>query len=139
MGDGPLRAKVEAQVKERVLSDRFVFTGTRMDVPFLLRGAMDCLLYPSLFEGLPLALVEAQAAGLPCVLSDAISTETDLIPPLLQRLPLSEAPSVWGRAVSKALSTAPVVSPDAALETVQNSSLSIQSCIASLTELYEQP
>ena len=54
-----------------------IFTGLREDVSDLLQ-ALDGFAMPSLMEGLPVALVEAQAAGLPCVVSDGVSKEADL-------------------------------------------------------------
>jgi glycosyltransferase involved in cell wall biosynthesis len=61
-GDGPLRAELE----ERAAGMPFEFTGERRDVPQLLAG-MDVFAFPSLFEGLCLAVIEAQAAGVPVV------------------------------------------------------------------------
>ena len=58
-------------------------------------GAMDVFLFPSLWEGLGLALVEAQAAGIPCVLSEHIPYEADVLLPLINRLPLSESVGKW--------------------------------------------
>ena len=51
--------------------------GMRNDIPELLQ-AMDVYLFPSVYEGLPVALVEAQAAGLPCVISDTIAMESKI-------------------------------------------------------------
>ena len=52
------------------LQDRFLFTGLRPDIPALMKGRMDAFLFPSLYEGLPITLLEAQAAGLRCFISD---------------------------------------------------------------------
>jgi glycosyltransferase involved in cell wall biosynthesis len=68
MGDGPLRPWVERRAAE--LGLRAVFTGSRGDVPRLMLGAMDAFVFPSRFEGLGLAMVEAQAAGLPVIAAD---------------------------------------------------------------------
>lgn len=54
-----------------------MFLGVREDIPELMQ-AMDVFVFPSLFEGLPVTLVEAQAAGLPCVVSGTITKEIDL-------------------------------------------------------------
>ena len=51
-----------------------IFLGTRSDIPELLQ-AMDLFLFPSLYEGLPVALIEAQASSLPCLISDQIPKE----------------------------------------------------------------
>lgn len=69
VGEGPLRAGIERQVRERNLEGRVHFAGWRADMPGML-SAMDLFLFPSRWEGLPMALIEAQAAGIPCVTSD---------------------------------------------------------------------
>jgi len=95
VGDGPLRASIEAKVASYSLQDYFVFAGVRSDVPTLMRGAMDALLFPSLREGLPITLLEAQAAGLKCVISDAISPEADLVEDLIQRESPKSSAATW--------------------------------------------
>lgn len=65
-GDGPERARLQALVSERQLADRVSFLGHREDVPELLRQA-DAFVLSSRTEGSPNALLEAMAAGLPCV------------------------------------------------------------------------
>ena len=77
VGDGPLRAAVEEDVAARGISSRVEFLGSRCDVDRLM-SAMDVFLLPSLYEGLPVTLVEAQANGLPSVISDTITTEAHL-------------------------------------------------------------
>jgi len=96
VGEGPLRAAVAAQVREAGIEKRVVFAGARRDVPRLMLGAMDVLLLPSLCEGLPLVAVEAQAAGLRVVASDAVPPEAGQ-GPLLTRLPLSASIASWAR------------------------------------------
>lgn len=77
-GAGELEPHVSQLSEESGLSSsQFLMLGARSDVPELLQ-ALDCLVMPSRYEGLPMALVEAQASGLPCVVSDAISRECDL-------------------------------------------------------------
>ncbi len=66
VGDGPERAALEAQVAALGLRDRVRFLGYRSDVPELL-AACDVFVLPSLYEGLPLALLEAMASGVPVV------------------------------------------------------------------------
>ncbi len=72
LGDGPTRPAVEAAARELGLSSHVSFLRTRPDVPRILVAATDAFLFPSSHEGLGLALVEAQAAGLPCFYSDTI-------------------------------------------------------------------
>lgn len=65
-GDGPLRAELESQARELGIAERCVFLGYRSDVPDLLAAA-DLLVLPSLFEGLPVSVLEAMAAQRPVV------------------------------------------------------------------------
>jgi len=80
VGDGDLRAELETQLQEHQVQDQVLLLGYRSDVPRLLQGAMDGFVFPSLQEGLGVAAVEAQAAGLPCLLSGAIPHEANLFP-----------------------------------------------------------
>ena len=93
LGDGELRNQTEEAVLAAGLRDRVRFLGNVDNVNEWL-SAMDVLLMPSLFEGLPFALVEAQAGGLPCVVSSAVSQEADLTG-LIQFVDLSETPEAW--------------------------------------------
>lgn len=103
IGDGPLRSSIEEKVAGYSLQDHFVFTGVRDDVPTLMRGAMDAFLFPSLREGLPITLLEAQAAGLKCVISDRISAESDLVPGLIHRESVQNSAAAWARQVERQL------------------------------------
>lgn len=64
-------------------------------------SAMDVFLFPSLFEGLPFTLLEAQANGLPCVISDTITPEVVLSRENVRSLSLEEKPEIWAEAVLK--------------------------------------
>jgi glycosyltransferase involved in cell wall biosynthesis len=99
VGDGELRHDIERQVESIGLGERVVFAGERGDVPRLLTGAMDVFVFPSRFEGLPVALLEAQAAGLPCVVSDTIAEDATVIPSLVQRLTLGAPVDEWVSAI----------------------------------------
>ncbi len=95
IGEGPLRPKIEAQVAQAQLRERVIFAGPRPDVPRLMTAAMDAFVFPSHFEGLPLVLLEAQAAGLPCLLADTVAEETRVNSALVRRLSLSQTPETW--------------------------------------------
>ena len=99
MGDGPLRPEIEAMVHTRGLTDIFTFAGTCKNIPAVLKAQVDCLIFPSSYEGLGLAVVEAQAAGVPCLVSDNIPKEADIIPDLIYRLSLSQSPNIWAEAL----------------------------------------
>ena len=68
-------------------------TGQRLDIPQLL-SAMDVFVFPSLYEGMPNTVIEAQATGLPCVIADTITREAD-ITGLVQYLSLTYPASEW--------------------------------------------
>lgn len=72
VGDGELRQSIDQKVKKMKLKDNVIFTGVRSDIPNILQ-AMDVVVFPSLYEGLPVTLVEAQATGLSCVVSSSIT------------------------------------------------------------------
>lgn len=84
--DGGMKDAVVDRLKELGLIDHVIFTGVRSDVSRLLQG-MDVFIMPSISEGIPVALVEAQAAGLPCFVSDTVSSEAD-VTGLCQYIPL---------------------------------------------------
>ena len=100
VGDGVLRPDVEQQAAALGIRDRILFTGVRTDVDRLLQ-AMDVFLMPSLFEGLPGSIVEAQAAGLPCLISDKVPIECKKTE-LVTQIPLEAAPDEWAEAVLSA-------------------------------------
>jgi glycosyltransferase involved in cell wall biosynthesis len=99
VGDGALRPSIEAMVRLSGLSEHFLFTGNRRDVPRLMKGAMDCFVFPSFYEGLGRVAWEAQAAGLPCLLSDTIPDEARIAPSLLRRLSLATPARDWANAL----------------------------------------
>ena len=81
VGDGRLRADIEKKIQQLHLEDKVILTGVRNDVAELLQ-AMDVFVFPSIYEGLPVTIIEAQAAGLPCLISDKVPIEckkTDLV------------------------------------------------------------
>lgn len=136
IGDGELRTTTQQQVQKLGIADHFRFTGERTDVPSLMKGAMDMLLFPSKSEGLPRVVLEAQAAGLTCILSDCVSEETDVIRPLVKRLSLSDSPQLWAEAVLQSLADGPAVSQQEALEAVAASPMNIDNSVRDLEAIY---
>ncbi|MEH6957397.1 glycosyltransferase family 1 protein [Neobacillus drentensis] len=92
-GDGVLRKDIEKRVSELSLQENVKFLGVRSDINQLLQ-AFDLFLFPSLHEGLPLTLIEAQAAGIPCLISDMITNEVDLGLGLMEFLQLTNK-DIW--------------------------------------------
>jgi glycosyltransferase involved in cell wall biosynthesis len=84
VGEGALRPAVEQAIAARGLGDRLVLTGLRSDIPALL-SSFDMMILPSRWEGLGIVVLEAQAAGLPCLLSDRVPEEATVIESLITR------------------------------------------------------
>lgn len=97
VGDGNLRKTIEDKVKAIGLSREVIFTGMRSDVPNLMQ-AMDVFVFPSLYEGLGIVAIEAQAAGLPCILSEGVPMAA-CITDRVQRISLSKSPSFWANQI----------------------------------------
>jgi glycosyltransferase involved in cell wall biosynthesis len=136
VGDGVLRRAVEEQVIETGLKDHVIFTGMRSDVAHLLLGAMDLFLFPSLSEGLGLALVEAQAAGLPCVVSTVVPAEAVVVRDLVCELSLSLSADEWAQTIyEQVLKNCPVARNEA-LDQVRASAFNLERSIDRLLMLY---
>lgn len=99
VGGGPLVDELKQNIRDKGLSRHFVLAGIRGDVPQLMLGAMDVFLFPSIREGLPITLLEAQAAGLRCLASDRVTIEADMIPELVARESLQSPAHEWAQAV----------------------------------------
>lgn len=78
VGTGELENTIKQKVDDLKLNNYVSFLEDRNDIPNLL-NASDIFLLPSLFEGFPVTLVEAQASGLPCIVSDTISEEVNIL------------------------------------------------------------
>ena len=76
-GEGELCEEIKGYVTSKALQEYVIFAGVRKDVAKLL-SAMDLFLLPSLYEGMPNVVIEAQATGLPCLIADTITREADL-------------------------------------------------------------
>lgn len=74
-GEGSLREKMQIACKEKGIEKKVKFLGARQDVNCILQ-AMDIFVFPSLYEGLPITLIEAQMSGIPIIMSDKIPAET---------------------------------------------------------------
>jgi glycosyltransferase involved in cell wall biosynthesis len=136
VGDGPLRHAVQQKVASLGLADRFVFTGVRSDVATLMMGAMDLFLLPSLYEGLPLVALEAQAAGLPTVLSDTIAPEVEVDANLTKRLSLSQPAADWALTVLGLRRDTTPQQRDDALRALETSRFNIETAARCLQCVY---
>jgi glycosyltransferase involved in cell wall biosynthesis len=137
VGDGPLRSKIEAQATGPEIVRKLHFLGCRRDVPRLMRGAMDVFVFPSVSEGLPIALLEAQAAGLRCLVSDAVSDEVACVPGALEFRSLSTGAADWAAHLLR-LTDTPRVAPDVVPPEVSAGQFGIRQSASSLAELYNR-
>jgi glycosyltransferase involved in cell wall biosynthesis len=100
IGEGALKEEIQRQAAEKGIEDSVYFLGVRSDIPQIL-GSLDLFVFPSVYEGLGIVLVEAQAAGIPCLVSDAIPVEADLGLGLVQFKSLDALTSEWAQALLK--------------------------------------
>jgi glycosyltransferase involved in cell wall biosynthesis len=135
VGDGPLVPTVRQDIESRGLSDRCTFAGVHNVVaPFV--SAMDVFLFPSLYEGLGIVALEAQAAGVPVIASTVVPEEIDVIPKLVERISLEDGPAVWASAVVEKLRNGNLKRGDEAL-LLQRSNFALPVCIERLGRIYE--
>lgn len=97
VGSGELRSAMEASIEEKGLSERVRILSNRTDVPRLMK-AMDVFVFPSLYEGLGIVLIEAQASNLRCIVSDAVPQEA-FRTPLAVPVSLKESADCWADSV----------------------------------------
>lgn len=98
VGDGPLKSEMQDYARSKVKDNSIFFLGRRADIPQLLSG-FDVFILPSLFEGAPVSAVEAQFAGLPCLLSDTITKSINATD--CEYLPINASPELWSQKIKK--------------------------------------
>jgi glycosyltransferase involved in cell wall biosynthesis len=103
VGQGPLQSEIEGEMKVMGLAERVHFAGPRTDVPELMQSCMDVFVFPSLWEGFGIAVIEAQAAGLPCIVSDAVSEETTIFAKRVFRLSVGDEVGKWAAKIQEGL------------------------------------
>lgn len=130
VGGGELETELRQKVKELGIENNVIFTGVRTDVKDIL-VCCDCFLMPSLFEGLPFSLVEAQAAGLPCIVSDTVTREADL--GLTEYLSLESGAENWAKSISKTLDMT-----KKKVDEIKLARFDILNTVAQLEEIYDR-
>jgi glycosyltransferase involved in cell wall biosynthesis len=136
VGDGELREVIEQRVAERGLRSAFTFAGLRSDVAALMTSAMDAFVLPSRREGLPVVLVEAQAAGLPCLVADTVSPESKVVDGLLFWESLRASPEVWAKRLLALRPAQPNARRELARRSFEGSPFDIQSNLQLLEACY---
>lgn len=131
IGDGTLREEAEKKARDLGISDRVLFIGNVQNVNDYLH-AMDMFIMPSLFEGLPVTGIEAQAAGLNCIFSENITRELG-ITDLARYLPIDQGPDAWVECICSQSTAAPRRIMD---EEIIRAGYSIDNTAAQLREFY---
>lgn len=100
VGDGPDREIIEKKIKDSGDEEYVTFAGIRNDVVNLMK-MFDVFVLPSLFEGLPVVGIEAQAAGTPCVFSETIDKSVCICENNCEFLPINEGTKKWIDAINR--------------------------------------
>lgn len=100
VGDGDEKEKIIEKAKNMGIEKSIVFAGLRSDIPVMLQ-CMDAFVFPSHYEGLGLVLLEAQASGVPCLVSEAIQQEADLGLGLISTKSLQGSAQEWAHEILK--------------------------------------
>lgn len=135
VGDGELKEKILQKVKTSQLQEYVYFLGKREDIPNLLQSS-DIFLMPSILEGLPVVLVEAQAAGVPCIISNNIPKECDLGLGLVKRLDLKEDLNYWSDEILSQKGSK--IHFEARKAAIRNSGYDLQKNLTILEKLYSE-
>ena len=135
VGSGSMENELREITKALNIENEVIFTGIRDDIDTIL-NSIDVFVFPSIYEGLGLVLIEAQAAGLPCVVSEAIQSEADLNIGLLNYLNLSDEASVWANKIIEVCGKKQT-DKQKILEAFDKTGYSSQKCISKLMSIYE--
>ena len=100
VGDGIDREKIQKLVDDYGLSDSYYLQGMVSNVADYL-NAMDCFLLPSIFEGFPISLIEAQSAGIPCIVSSSVTKSSKLTDLVCYKK--TNSPKVWADEIERLL------------------------------------
>lgn len=90
IGDGELRDHIEKQAKNMNIKNDILFLGSRSDAVDVMASTFDFIAFPSLYEGLPLTVVEAQAVGVPIIVANNITKEAEFNSNLVQYMSLND-------------------------------------------------
>lgn len=99
LGEGPLMEDTRKLAEELGVADRVHFLGNHKNIADYYQ-AMDYFVYPSRYEGMPGTIVEAQASGLPCLMSDTICREV-IATELVETMSIEEEPKVWAEGLQR--------------------------------------
>ena len=135
LGEEGSKGEISNKIKEMGLSSRVIFLGVRDDVDKLMK-AFDIFVFPSLYEGLPLTLVEAQTTGVGCVISDVITKEVEFNMGKLEFVSLNNTDEWVERIIT--LGSKRIIEVDKCRNYVENNGYDIKKTAKYLEEFYIQ-
>jgi len=135
VGNGDLEDKIRTMVRELKLENDVIFTGAVKD-PAPYYQAMDVMVFPSRYEGLPGTVIEAQAAGLPILISDTVTRDVDATP-LAHYLPLSAGAKTWCDTAIE-IRGRQTKDTEENLRLLREKGYDLEEQVESLTKLYEE-
>lgn len=134
VGNGNLQEKIRNSVVDQNLDSRIHFLGARDDIPNLMVNLFDLMVFPSLWEGMPLTLIEAQQAKLFTIASDTIPKDVFVIKELFKILPIDKGARLWADGIEEYnISDTPEVVHGNRLDR-----FSIDSCFRKLNDVYSK-
>lgn len=131
-GKGPLENALKKQVEQRGLAQSIQFLGIREDIPEVLK-AMDVFLFPSLYEGMPMAFIEAQATGLECIASTGVS-ESAVLTNRAKRISI-ESKEAWVEQAVRSYESSRLVVDDC-VDVIRNSGFDMKDVAEQLSSFY---
>ncbi len=132
VGQGEQLEEVKEKCRKMGIQDKVIFPGAVMNIEDYL-SAMDVYVFPSLYEGMPLSIIEVQANGLPCVISDSVPPDvflTDLIHPLS----LNDEQDKWIKTIIKAKRITPLLYA----EKMKDTGFDAHQMVENIREIYER-
>lgn len=136
IGKGELEDNIKDKVEKLNLQKYVKFLGIRDDVNELMM-AMDLLLFPSFYEGLPVVLVESQSTGLPCLISDTITSEVKIFDELVFSESLDNSNSIWSNDIKKMIDKKYKPRKKYSVD-MKKSSYNIKNSVAVLEKIYSE-
>lgn len=135
VGDGDLKEEIKNIVIKYKLENNVSFLGVRKDISIIL-STMDIFIMPSFYEGLPVSLIEAQTAGLKCLVSEKVSKEVDMNLNSIEFLSINN-PNDWVEAIKKIIYTKEKVDKRIIEKTITANGYNIKNQVNKLYDIYE--
>lgn len=134
-GNGPLKTNIEEKIRSLRIESKVILFSQVDNIAELMIGGMDAFILPSTREGLPLVTLEAQAAGLRMLVSEAVTQEVAIVDKAVEFESLNAGAEKWAQRILELLDKKPLNQKDS-LAKVRSSAFSIDNCVKILSEIY---